>query len=466
MRRGPWYEEADLIVVGGSAGGLVGAITAGDRRCRTIVLERAKELGGGAATDAELIAAAGTRHQREAGIADDVARFAADVEAAARHHVEPEMAAALAEQSAPLVAWLADRCGTPLRLLPSHQPTGHSAPRLHAPGDRGGASLIADLARAATHHPRITVRTGAPVEHLIRDDAGAVRGVAVRGDRRGTTHSIGGAVLLACGGYAGNDALVAEHCAAVAELPYGGAGKADGEGLRLGLQIGVATRRLAGCRVTPLLAMPGGLVVAAPVVELGGVLVNQAGHRFTDESAERLAVATAVRCQPGRVAYLLFDERIAAAAREMDPFFAHVVLPRAGRKGASLEHLAKQFELNAEGLTLTVDTYNGNLDIGGDPFGRERSGSPLEPPFHAIRVSGGRLHTTGGIAVDRAARVLDAEGKPIPGLYATAGTAAGLGGEGTEGTLAGTEALAALGLARLAALDLATTQNTTPPEEP
>src|SRR5262249_58242822 len=138
------------------------------------------------------------------------------------------------------------------------------------------------------------------------------------------------------------------------------------------------------------------------------------------------------------VAYLVFDERIAAAARAADPFFAHVVLPRTGRRGATLADLAKQFEINAEGLGLTLDTFNANPELGGDPFGRERSGQALEPPLHAIRVTGARLRTLGGLAVDGTARVLDAAGQPIANLYATGGAVAGLAGEGCESILEGT----------------------------
>jgi len=203
--------------------------------------------------------------------------------------------------------------------------------------------------------------------------------------------------------------------------------------------------------VTPFLATPGQLVLSAPLVELGAVLVNQAGQRFADETAGSLSLATAVRLQPGRVAYVLFGERMAAAARAADPFFARVVLPRTGRRGATLEDLAKQFELDTEGLRLTVETFNAALERGPDRFGRSRFAGPLEPPFHAIRVTGARWRTLGGLAVDGTARVLDAEGQPIPGLYATGGAAAGLG---AEGLLAGLAALAALGLARLAALDV------------
>lgn len=454
MPRGPWHEEVDLVIVGASVGGLLAAVMAADRGCRTLVVERAKELGGGAAGDSEVIAAAGSRFQRAAGVEDGPERLVADILAATRHHVEPEVAAALAEQSAALVAWLADRCGARVELLTGHGVGGHSAARLHTPGERGGASLVADLARAATRHSHVAVRPGTLVERLVRDEVGAVQGVAAHPERRGATQAIRGRVLVACGGFAADDALVAQHCPALASLPYGGAPGGAGDGLRLGLAVGAQTRRLGGCVVTPFLAMPGQLAVTAPLPDLGAILVNQAGRRFADETMEHLPLAEAVRAQPGRIAYLLFDERVATAALAADPFFARQVLPRAGRRGATLELLAKQFEIDAEGLKLTVDTFNGNQELGGDPFGRERFGGPLVEPFHAVRVTGARLRTLGGLTVDASARVLDATGQPIPGLYAAGGAAAGLGGEGTEGALEGSGALAALGLARLAALDV------------
>jgi fumarate reductase flavoprotein subunit len=277
----------------------------------------------------------------------------------------------------------------------------------------------------------------------------------VRSERRGAAQALGGRVLLACGGFAGDDALIAEHCPAVAALPYQGGSRAAGEGLRLGREAGAALRRLASCLVTPFLATPGQLVVTTPLVALGAILVNQAGKRFADETGESPSLATAVRGQPGRLAYLFFGERTAAAARTADPFFARVVLPRSGRRGATLEDLAKQLELDADGLRLTVETVSGSIERGeADAFGRRSFAAEFEPPFHAMRVSGARCSTLGGLAVDGTARVLDAQGQPIPGLYAAGGTAAGLGGEATEGQLLGLDTLTALGLGRLAALDV------------
>jgi succinate dehydrogenase/fumarate reductase flavoprotein subunit len=454
MARGAWHEEADLLIVGASIGGLAAAVMVADRGGRAIVVERGKDLGGGAGAEAESIAAAGSRFQRAAGIDDAPSTLADDILAAARHHIEPDVVSALAAQGGPIVAWIADRCGSGVEVLAGLRAPGHSAPRIHSVGAKGGAGLVADLARAVGRHTHVSVRTGAAVDRLVRDEGGAVRGVTVRGDRRGAPHALGGRVLLACGGFVSDDTLVGTHAPALASLPYQGAGRADGEGLRLGLEVGASTRHMSGGIVTPFLAMPSAVAVTVPLVELGAVLVNQAGRRFADETGESLTLACAVRSQPGRMAYLLFDERIAAEARAADPYFAHVVLPRSGRRAATLPDLAKQFELDASGLALTIDTFNANLELGGDPFGRERFGGPLNPPFHAIRVTGARRQTLGGLAVDASARVLDGAGCPVWGLYAAGGAAVGLGGDGTEGALAGTDALTALGLARLAALDV------------
>src|SRR5215470_8523242 len=116
-------DAVDLIVVGASVGGMAAAITAADRGCRVIVLERGKDLGGGAGTEPEAIPAAGTRFQRAAGIDDTPETFANDIVATTRHHVEPELARTLARTSAEVVEWLADRCGLAMQVI-ARQVTG------------------------------------------------------------------------------------------------------------------------------------------------------------------------------------------------------------------------------------------------------------------------------------------------------------------------------------------------------
>ncbi len=420
-------EGADLVVVGGSVGGLAAAITAADRGCQVVLVERAKELGGNAAGTDGAIAAAGSRWQREAGLDDAADRLAADLLAGGVPADAGDVVRALAAQATVLVEWLADRCGAAMRLLPAGV-GGPGPARLHAVAEHGGTSLVAALTRVVSRHHRIRLRAGIEATHLLRDDGG-VTGVGVKPDRRGAP-TVAGRVLLACGGFVANDELIAEHCPAVGGLPVGGAPLATGDGLKFATEAGARAQALGGCEVTPLYALPAQLEVPTLLLELGSILVNQAGRRFAEERTDALALAQQVRAQPGHLAYLVFDDRIAAAAN-VDPFIEHVVLPRAGRRGATPADLAKQLEINADGLEDAI------------------AGRTLEPPLRAVRVTGARLRTLGGLVVDAHARVLDGAGQPVPGLYATGGVTAAL-----APGVAGLAPLAALGLGRLAALDV------------
>jgi predicted oxidoreductase len=68
----------------------------------------------------------------------------------------------------------------------------------------------------------------------------------------------------------------------------------------------------------------------------------------------------------------------------------------------------------------------------------QRVGAPfalVEPPFRAIEVRAGITFTLGGIAVDADLRVLDADDRPIPGLFAAGADAGGTYDAGYMGGL-------------------------------
>lgn len=439
---------------------MVAAILAADRGCHVALIERTKELGGSAVSSSEEIAAAGTSFQRDAGIDDRPESLAADIVGNGSDPGDRALAEAIAGQAATAVEWLVSRCGAPVALLPAER-GGHSAPRLHVFGRNGGAELVPALVRVVTRHHRIKPRLGAEVTEMLRAEDGHVTGVALKPDRR-SSPVIDGRLLLATGGFVADDALVGEHAPDTAALPFLGHAHATGDALRYGLAAGAGTRRLAVCRVTPLLALPGHLDVPAAIVALGGILVNQAGARFVNEGEPALAVAQAIRAQPGQMAYLVFDERIASTVVATDPFFEHVVLPRAGRRGGTLADLAKQFEINAEGLTATI----AGIGTGSDAFGRTIAGPALAEPFHAVRVTGARRRTLGGLTVDASARVLGADGSPVSSLYAVGGAAAGPRDEATAGPLRGLDTLLAVALGRLAALDVVRAVAESEPDAP
>jgi len=105
----------------------------------------------------------------------------------------------------------------------------------------------------------------------------------------------------------------------------------------------------------------------------------------------------------------------------------------------SLEELAGLCGVAAAGLSATVAAFNAAcvpgefkpLEVDGL---RTRDVKPLKsnwarpidkPPFHAYPIIAGVCFTYGGVKTDSRARVIDSDGRSIPGLYA-AGEAAGL----------------------------------------
>ena len=51
------------------------------------------------------------------------------------------------------------------------------------------------------------------------------------------------------------------------------------------------------------------------------------------------------------------------------------------------------------------------------PFALPESPKLVEPPFVAVRVHAAVTHTIGGLRIDERARVLDGDGRPVPGLH-------------------------------------------------
>jgi len=89
---------------------------------------------------------------------------------------------------------------------------------------------------------------------------------------------------------------------------------------------------------------------------------------------------------------------------------------------------------------MVADLVEAARTAGGDvraaeelPFELPRSAKLVEPPFLAVRVHAGVTHTIGGLRIDEHARVLDAEGAPVPDLFAAGVDAGGIftGGYGS-----------------------------------
>ena len=101
--------------------------------------------------------------------------------------------------------------------------------------------------------------------------------------------------------------------------------------------------------------------------------------------------------------------------------------------GETPTELAQEIGLPEGALEATIDVFNRHAARGEDPlFGkREPYLKPLEtPPFGAIDCTTENaryaVFTLGGLATDVDGRVLDPEGRVIPGLYGAGRSTSGL----------------------------------------
>ncbi|MFK7941368.1 MAG: FAD-binding protein, partial [Paracoccaceae bacterium] len=329
---------------------------------------------------------------------------------------------------------------------------GHSAHRMHAVPEKTGAALIGRLSNAA-EAARLTIVTEARTDALMVED-GAVRGVRItRPD--GAVETIGArATILACNGYGGNPDLVAQYIPEIAAAPYFGHCGNTGDAVLWAQAMGAATRDLTAYQGHGSVAHPHGILITWALMMEGGVQVNAAGARFSNEHAGYSEQSVNVLEQPGGVAWNLYDERLHQLGLGF-PDYRQAVAAGAVVSG-TLDDIAARIGCAAAALQ---DMLTGIADMatgGRDRFGRDFAGHPgFTPPYHTVKVTGALFHTQGGLVVDDAAQVLRPDGNPIAGLYAGGGAACGVSGSKVEGYLSGNGLLTAIALGYVAGLSAA-----------
>ena len=316
-----------------------------------------------------------------------------------------------------------------------------------------GNALVGRLAKSA-FDLGIPLWTSAPARELVVED-GAVRGALVEREGRTVRVRARRGVVLAAGGFpqdAARRRALFRHAPTGAEhwspAPPGN----TGDGLRLGEAAGAAVEdrypNAAAWVPISFVPRPDGTVGTFPHfvdrAKPGVIAVTAAGTRFVNEAdSYHDFIQAMVAATEGRehAAWLLCDH---ATLRRYGLGFAKPFpLPlapylRSGYllRGRTLAELAGKAGVDATALERTVAGFNGPARRGEDPaFGRGRTAynrslgdplvspnpcvAPLErAPFYAVKVVPGDLGTFAGLRGDANARVLDREGRPIPGLYA------------------------------------------------
>ena len=434
----PGTPELPVAIVGAGACGLTAALALRDAGIDCVLIERDAVPQGSTALSSGFIPAAGTAVQRAAGVHDDSPeRFAADIQAKAKGRAAPHLVAAYTAAIGPALDHLQARHGIAFELLDGFLYPGHSRLRMHTLAERSGAALAGALTRAA-EQAGATLLTQALVHELWCDDGGRVLGVGCRRSDGSNELLACELLLLACNGYAGNPALVAEHLPEMRDAAFGGHAGNDGSALAWGRQLGLPLADLGGYQGHGSWAVPQGALITWALMTEGGVQVNARGERFHDETQGYSEAAVQVLAQPGGRAWNLFEDRLLALGRQ-SPDFRAAEAAGALRSAPDVAGLAALIGCDATTLAATLAA----------------APRPLAPPLHAVQVTGALFHTQGGIAVDAGCRALQADGRPHPNLLAAGGAARGVSGDAVWGYLSGNGLLSAVAGGAIAAHTIA-----------
>lgn len=319
----------------------------------------------------------------------------------------------------------------------------HARERLSAPRGTSlvlGNALVARLLRSA-RKLGVEIRTRVDVSSLVRNGV-ELRDGARLAARRG--------VVLATGGFS-HDAERRRQClpAGVDDASPACDGDA-GDGLRLGESAGgrLARDNLHNAYWAPLSKFrraDGSAAVFPHTVadrgKPGIIAVDSRGERFTSEAVSYHEFGLAMFRAGAIPAYLLCDRRSLwqyglGAVRPFTLRLDRFLDQRYLASGKSPGELARGLGIHPEGLERTIAQYNEDavrgvdtrFGLGGDAYQRflgDAANGPnpcmrpiAAPPYYAVRLVPSDLGTAAGLLTDAEARVLDAEGRPIPGLFA------------------------------------------------
>jgi succinate dehydrogenase/fumarate reductase flavoprotein subunit len=318
-----------------------------------------------------------------------------------------------------------------------------------------GNALIGRLALTAFERD-IPLWLSSPVKRLLVE-GGRISGALVDRDGIEVTVIARRGVVLACGGFTADEALKARTYAHMKEgkshVRLAPAGN-TGDGIKLaqtaGGQFHENVHHAAAWTPVSLAPQRDGTVIPFPHFidrgKPGVICVDRRGRRFVNEALSyhefQPAMVEASRGEKEIACWIVCDHK---ALRK---FGLGVVPPaplpfgsflRSGylKSGRTPGDLARAIGIDAAGLAETIVRYNGpaargedpELGKGGDAYqhfngaanhdGPNPCVAPLEtPPFYAVRLVPSDLGTFAGLRTDRHARVLDAGGAPIAGLYA------------------------------------------------
>ncbi len=324
----------------------------------------------------------------------------------------------------------------------SWTPEGTEVASMYLEDGRWANNLVGDalIKQAEENGAEFVYNTLA--QQLVQDDSGRVTGVIAQAeDGSYIQYNASTAVVLCTGDISGNEEMLrawAPITLRADSVAYTPVGANDGTGHKMAIWAGAAVQRgPAG----PMIHAVGGQVLSQK--DIGWLMVNRNGKRFTNETPNEVSTSNARLVQPGGKAWSIFDanyrENIEAMMGEGSSNWGSVLTDttedsmeseiEAGTmfRADTLEDLASQIGIeDVDTFLATIDRYNELCDAGHDEdFLKDdvwMSSSIKDSPFYASSVPAIPLTVPFGLNCNDQLQVCDEDDYPIEGLYAAGNT--------------------------------------------
>lgn len=434
--------SADVIVVGSGGAALCAAITAAQEEKSVVVLEKMDIFGGSTALSGFGFAAPGCWPQQQIGVEDTPEKLAEDMLAGGDYEGDPKLVHTLCDHALDAFNWLS--YDMMVAWYPGVvQDGGHSCKRSLCPEDYGAGTVQKLLAGARSAGAQLFA--SAQVDSLLQDDSGTVVGVCGTDLLTGGTFEISASsVVLATGGFGRNVDMRVKYNAEFDDSYL----CTDAPGVT---GDGIVMAEAAGAELLDMEFIqthPTGNPSTGSMLDVGGIraygcaiMVNKEGNRFVEELERRDVASKATLAQTDGLGYFVFtrqaaedDDMYGWAGDEIDSMKAAGLWA----EGDTLEEACAAFGISAEAVAAAIAQWNTDCETGTDTaFNYRGDMFPIgEGPYCIFATTPTVHYTMGGVAIDTAARVLEADGSPLPGLYAAGEVTGNIMGTNRLGTTA------------------------------
>ncbi len=415
--------ETEIVIVGAGGAGMAAAIMAKQAGKDFVILEKMPYVGGNTTKATGGMNAAETHYQKEQGIEDSVELFFSDTMKGGHDMNDPDLVRTMAEKSAGAIEWL-DTIGADLPKISFSG--GASVNRIHAPADGSAVgNYLVDKFSEKLKEMGVDVMLNTKATELIVED-GRICGVKAEGKDANYTIKAK-AVILATGGFGANEDMYTQYRPDLKGTVTTNAPGATGDGIVMAQAVGAALVDIEQIQLHPTVEQTTSMLITESVRGDGAILVNQSGHRFTNELLTRDAVSAAELAQEGQYAYIIFDQHLRDNLGAIEKYVKNGLTVQ----GDTIEELARKLDIYPYFLTMTLNEWNEAVAAQNDAaFGRTTGmeNDLSTPPYYAIQIAPGIHHTMGGVKINTSAEVIDTDGNAIPGLFAAGEVTGGVHG--------------------------------------